>query len=548
MDLSDISWNELDSGNSMAPPNGWPEGQLPDTVNNCARMMMGSLKRSWDRYNATVTTTGSPGVFLYTTVNASYPGAYVDGEVYTFFAHQASVGGDTFAINLLAALPIYRTSIAPIAAGDIGIGTAPSLVYLGSLNLNAGGFLLLNPFVPLFNDGSGGANFPGSVAVSNNLSVTNNLSVSGAINGTVETLTGALTIGNYLHFAGSSGAVNTTGGPLIYADTTNMAFKVGSGNGSWLFQNYAGANEVTISSAGGINCANLTASGNVSANNMTINGLSLINNGSWLQAVNLRGSSNLYTDGNLGVVGNATVNGSISGTNITANGGLGVLYPSVPYGNYWFGFGWDGYTHVIVNGGDQGRIVLMDGAGTLSIPNDMHCNWAYCNHVQCGGDGSFGGNISAGNITGSGNLTMSNGGGTFGNTGIGYLQIANNYLIPFADDWGIGAGKAFVGMEAYGFYNASDPRLKQDIAQAPVGALDKVCAIPVINYRLKTRASEPLRTGFSADDVKQQFSGAVKVGDDADQTLSINLMEMIANLWQAVQELSIKVADLQAAR
>jgi len=168
----------------------------------------------------------------------------------------------------------------------------------------------------------------------------------------------------------------------------------------------------------------------------------------------------------------------------------------------------------------------------------MHCNWAYPNFVNCAGGGNFNGAIN-----------ISNGGPFYiGSGGIGYLQMDNQSFLPFADDWGVigGAGRAFVGMEAYGFYNASDPRLKIDITQSPIGALDKVRAIPVIQYHLKTKPDEPLRTGFDASAVKQQFSGAVKVGTDEDKTLAINLLEMIAALWQAVQELSAKVADLEA--
>ena len=44
-DLSATSWSEADASNSQPPPNGWPEGQPPSTVNDCARMMAGRPNR-----------------------------------------------------------------------------------------------------------------------------------------------------------------------------------------------------------------------------------------------------------------------------------------------------------------------------------------------------------------------------------------------------------------------------------------------------------------------------------------------------------------------
>lgn len=39
-------WNTTAASNNSAPPNGWPEGQAPSTVNDCARQMMASV-RTW---------------------------------------------------------------------------------------------------------------------------------------------------------------------------------------------------------------------------------------------------------------------------------------------------------------------------------------------------------------------------------------------------------------------------------------------------------------------------------------------------------------------
>jgi len=47
--MADISeWSPVDESNTAAPPNGWPEGQATNTVNNCARAMMGAVRRWYD--------------------------------------------------------------------------------------------------------------------------------------------------------------------------------------------------------------------------------------------------------------------------------------------------------------------------------------------------------------------------------------------------------------------------------------------------------------------------------------------------------------------
>src|SRR5580765_2418176 len=47
--MSEVStWDPVDDNNTAAPPNGWPEGQSPATVNNCARAMMGAIRRFYD--------------------------------------------------------------------------------------------------------------------------------------------------------------------------------------------------------------------------------------------------------------------------------------------------------------------------------------------------------------------------------------------------------------------------------------------------------------------------------------------------------------------
>lgn len=50
----------------------------------------------------------------------------------------------------------------------------------------------------------------------------------------------------YQNTSNGSGAVNGTGGPLIYADANNTVVKMGSSNGALLVQNYSGTTEVAL--------------------------------------------------------------------------------------------------------------------------------------------------------------------------------------------------------------------------------------------------------------------------------------------------------------
>jgi hypothetical protein len=60
------------------------------------------------------------------------------------------------------------------------------------------------------------------------------------VDGNNNTWLNVIGVNNYLYFTGISGGVNTTSTPLHYADVTNHVIKPGSGNGTMLWQNYAG--------------------------------------------------------------------------------------------------------------------------------------------------------------------------------------------------------------------------------------------------------------------------------------------------------------------
>lgn len=139
-------WSETDASNNQAPPNGFPTGMFPSGVNQGMRAVMGAERRTWGRQNPIYTSTGASGIYAVTPANISFPTAYVQGEVYSFKAHQSSVGSDTLNWNALGAKNIYKpTSAGPtlLTSQDIVINQMVLLAYDATLNSGVGGWQLL---------------------------------------------------------------------------------------------------------------------------------------------------------------------------------------------------------------------------------------------------------------------------------------------------------------------------------------------------------------------------------------------------------------------
>ena len=86
--MSDIStWSPVDESNTSAPPNGWPENQPTNTVNNCGRMMMGAVRRWYDTVTAQIASiTSSLAGYLplsggSLTGGLSAPSYFLSGEI-----------------------------------------------------------------------------------------------------------------------------------------------------------------------------------------------------------------------------------------------------------------------------------------------------------------------------------------------------------------------------------------------------------------------------------------------------------------------------------
>jgi len=130
-------------------------------------------------------------------------------------------------------------------------------------------------------------------------------------------------LGPYLYLGGGTGTINAAGGPFIYADATYLGFHLGTGNGGWLFQTTSGANVANISNNGIYNSNGIAAiSGSGGAG-----GYVIVYDGSGNQAILCGGSSGGLTN----YYRNTSHNfGNIGGTVAYAlmySGGL-LIYPS----------------------------------------------------------------------------------------------------------------------------------------------------------------------------------------------------------------------------
>lgn len=130
-DISQSNWSETDSANSVAAPDGFPEGMPPSGVNDAARAVMGAVKRFWDRSNAVLASTGSANAYVLTYTVA--PASYATGERYAFRANFANTGAATLNVNGLGAKNIRKgDGSTALAANDILNGQAVEVAYDGT--------------------------------------------------------------------------------------------------------------------------------------------------------------------------------------------------------------------------------------------------------------------------------------------------------------------------------------------------------------------------------------------------------------------------------
>jgi hypothetical protein len=540
-DLSDnTNWSELDASNNKNSPNGWPEGMMPSGVNDSARNDKGALKRFWDRANPVQTITPASGLWTFTTGNAAYPTAYVDGEIYSFKAGAASAAGDQFQVNALGAKPIQKLSggsWVAIAVGDIASALYPRLIYSASLNAGAGAFVLTNPYVPSQGDGSGGISVPGNITATGNVSAPQ-ITSSGASNylGFTDRTTGALwtwyATGGvaYLYQGANKISVDTGGSLTTIGDLTvggggGIHYSTFTGGGSDVAAHgfrfgWTGANlVVSVDGTSGIQLANTTQL----ANYLPLTGGTL--------------SGGLGINGNFSATGTGAFNGQLTlnatGLALNVNGDINTGHALTA-------------ATLSVSGGSTLNGVNVTGGGITTTGVQCNGGMDVTQGFHCHSVGTVDGVFTAGSIASvSGALTVSG-------PGINVQQVNCHNVLPTADNTylcGLNGGQAWAVVASYAYATASDAALKTDIADLP-DCLDLLAAINPQRYRWRV-GPDTARThwGFVAQDVEAAMAAAGhEFGghsvENGRHSLAYN--ELIATLWKATQQLAARVSALEA--
>ena len=126
-DIRSSTWSTTAGDNNASPPDGWPEGQSPSSVNNCAREMMAAIKRSWNDDHPVNASTGSNSAYQLVTSASST--AYATGDMYVFRANHASVGTSTLNVNGIGARIIKKFGNQDTIADDIKANQIVQVAY-----------------------------------------------------------------------------------------------------------------------------------------------------------------------------------------------------------------------------------------------------------------------------------------------------------------------------------------------------------------------------------------------------------------------------------
>ena len=103
--MSNISaYSQTAASNNATPPNGWPEGQSPSSVNDCAREMMAGIAKWYAGLDGSLVTTGTSNAYVLST--GSSHAALVDIGTVVFRANHTNSGAATLAVDGLASKAI----------------------------------------------------------------------------------------------------------------------------------------------------------------------------------------------------------------------------------------------------------------------------------------------------------------------------------------------------------------------------------------------------------------------------------------------------------
>jgi hypothetical protein len=125
--MSNISqWSTSAASNNAAPPDGWPEGQAPSTVNDAARELQAAVARQYQDTQGGLLTGNTGNNYTLTTNNAH--AALGDQGLLVMRINAANTGAATLNVDGLGAKSITKDGDA-LVSGDLTADTIYAVVY-----------------------------------------------------------------------------------------------------------------------------------------------------------------------------------------------------------------------------------------------------------------------------------------------------------------------------------------------------------------------------------------------------------------------------------
>ena len=234
--MSNISaYSQTAASNNATPPNGWPEGQSPSSVNDCAREMMAGIAKWYAHLDNSLTTTGSGNAYVLTT--GSSHAALADIGVVTFKANHSSTGAATLAVDGLASKAI-RWNGAAIIAGSIVSGNTYVVAYNATNDVYD---LLVNP-VDLPSLKSRGITYPTTDGTSGQYMTTNGAGVLSFASASQNLTRSARTSDTILAAGDKATLIDVTSG--TFTQTITAAATLGAG--WYCFYRNSGSGDITL--------------------------------------------------------------------------------------------------------------------------------------------------------------------------------------------------------------------------------------------------------------------------------------------------------------
>ena len=129
--MSELStWSTAASSNSVAPPDGFPEGMLPGQLNDSSREVMAALARYYVSISGGMLG-GNNGTFTLT-LDEPVTLAELRGRIITVTSPRDNPGPSSLAVNSQTAVALVDQTGAPFVAGTFQNGKSYAVIYDGT--------------------------------------------------------------------------------------------------------------------------------------------------------------------------------------------------------------------------------------------------------------------------------------------------------------------------------------------------------------------------------------------------------------------------------